>query len=109
MKKFFSKKPVKIIISIIAALAILVCICNAYFASVALKEQKGIAVCDEWSSRDTYTPDYAQSIEIGNDDFKILCITDVHIRNYATFGAAFGVNFILDGMSEIQLKKLIKM
>lgn len=40
MKKFFAKKPVKVIISIIAVLAVVVCICNAYFASVALEEQK---------------------------------------------------------------------
>lgn len=107
MKKFFSKKPVKVIISIILVLAAVVCICNAYFASVALKEQKGIAVCDKWSREDVYTPDYAQTIDAGNGDFKILCLTDVHIRNHGTFAACLGINFILDGMSEIQLKKLI--
>ena len=108
MKKFFAHKAVKIIISIIAAILVIVACCNAYFASVALQYQKGIAVCDEWSVNDTYTPDYAQTLDAGSEDFKILCLTDVHIRNHASFGAAFGVNFILDGMSEIQLKKLIK-
>lgn len=108
IKRFFGFKAVKIIISIICVLLIIVAACNAYFASVALKEQKGVVVCDKWSSEDTYTPDYAQSLEIGNDDFKILCLTDVHIRNHGTFAAALGVNFILDGMSEIQLKKLIQ-
>lgn len=108
IKKFFEFKAVKIIISIIGVFLIIVAICNAYFASVALEGQKGIAVCDAWSPEDTYTADYAQSIDAGSDDFKILCLTDVHIRNHGTFAAAFGVNFILDGMSEIQLKKLIK-
>ena len=108
MKKFFAKKPVKVIISIIAVLAVVVCICNAYFASVALEEQKGVAVCDKWSASDTYTADYAQNLEIGDKDAKILCLTDIHIRNHGTFAACLGVNFILDGMSEIQLKKLIK-
>lgn len=107
MKNFFGKKPVKIIVSIVLILAATVLICNGYFASVALKEQKGVAVCDEWSKEDTYTPDYAQTVEAGNDDFKILCLTDVHIRNHATFAAELGVNFILDGMSKIQLKQLI--
>ena len=107
MKTLLTKKPIKIIVSIIAVLAMVVCICNAHFASVALKEQKGIAVCDAWSADDTYTKDYAQSLEIGNDDFKILCLTDVHIRNHGTFASWLGVNFILDGMGEIQLKKLI--
>lgn len=108
MKKFFAHKAVKIIISIIAVLLVIVACCNAYFASVALEEQKGIAVCDAWSPEDTYTADYAQAIDAGDDDFKILCLTDIHIRNHGTFAAALGVNFILDGMSEIQLKKLIK-
>lgn len=107
MKKFFSKKPVKVIISIFVVLALVVCICNAVFASVALDLQKGVAVCDEWSPDDVYTPDYAQSLEVGDGDYKILCLTDVHIRNHGTFASWLGINFILDGMSEIQLKKLI--
>lgn len=107
IRKFFCCKAVKIIISFICVFLIIAAICNAYFASVALKEQKGMAVCDAWSPEDTYTADYAQEIDAGSDDFKILCLTDVHIRNHGTFAAAFGVNFILDGMSEIQLKKLI--
>lgn len=108
MKKFFRKKPVKVIISILSVIVMLVCVCNAVFASVALKEQKGVAVCDEWSKNDTYTPDYAQTLEIGEKDAKILCLTDIHIRNHGTFAAFLGINFILDGMSEIQLKQLIK-
>lgn len=108
MKKIFTKKPVKVIISIIAVLMVVVCICNAYFASVALEEQKGIAVCDKWSESDIYTPDYARHLEIGDKDAKILCLTDIHIRNHGTFDACLGVNFILDGMSEIQLEKLIR-
>ena len=108
MKKFFKHKAVKITLSIIVVLLAIVACCNAYFASVALKQQKGVAVCDPWSLNDTYTPSYAETIDAGNDDFKILCLTDIHIRNYGSFGAAFGVNFILDGMSKIQLKKLIK-
>lgn len=108
MKKLFAKKPVRVIIGIILVLVTIVCICNAVFASVALEEQKGVAVCDEWSEENTYTPDYAQNLEIGNDDFKILCLTDIHIRNHGTFASCLGINFILDGMSEIQLKKLIK-
>ncbi|MDE6155732.1 MAG: hypothetical protein K2F67_04770, partial [Eubacterium sp.] len=78
MKKFFAKKPIKVVISIILVLVTIVCICNAVFASVALEEQKGIAACDAWSADDTYTTDYAQSLEIGSDDFTILCLTDIH-------------------------------
>lgn len=108
MKTFLGKKPVKIIISVILILVLIVCICNGYFASVAIQEQKGTAMCDKWNENMEYTPDYAENIEIGDKDYKILCLTDIHIRNHGTFAACLGVNFILDGMSEIQLKKLIK-
>ncbi len=108
IRKFFGFKAVKIIIGILCALAVIVAGCNLYFAKVALVEQKGVAVCDAWSPDDIYTSDYAQTLDAGSEDFKILCLTDVHIRNHGTFAAGLGVNFILDGMSEIQLKKLIK-
>lgn len=96
------------ICNLFLALCVIVIACNGYFASVALQEQKGVAVCDEWSAEDTYTSDYAQNLEIGDKDAKILCLTDIHIRNHGTFAAFLGINFILDGMSEIQLKQLIK-
>lgn len=98
MKAFFSKKSVKIIISIILAIVLVVCVCNGYFASVAMKYQKGTAMCDEWNENMAYTHDYAKNIEIGDKDYKILCLTDIHIRNFATFAACLGTNFILDGM-----------
>ena len=108
MKAFFGIKSVKIIISILLVIISVVCICNGYFASVAMKYQKGTAICDEWNESMAYTHDYAHNIEIGDKDYKIMCLTDIHIRNFATFAACLGMNFILDGMSEIQLKKLIK-
>lgn len=107
MKRFFQKTPVKVILCILLALILIVAACNAVFAYVALQEQKGTAVCDEWSPADPYQPGYAQQLDIGAGDYKILCLTDIHIRNHGTFAAALGVNFILDGMSRIQLKKLI--
>ena len=108
MKKFLSKKPVKIVIAILCVWIAVVIICNSVFASIGLELQKGVAVCDEWSSSDIYTQDYAQTIEAGSEDFKILCLTDIHIRNHATFGASWlGTNFILDTMSKVKLKQLI--
>lgn len=103
-----SKKPVKIVIGILCVWLAVVIICNSIFASKGLELQKGVAVCSEWSASDTYTQDYAQAIEAGNDDFKILCLTDIHIRNHATFGASWlGTNFVLDSISKIKLKQLI--
>lgn len=107
MKKFFRKKPVKVIMIIAVVLALTVGICNGVYCYVAIQYQKGTAVCDEWSKEDDFEMSYLKSIDMGNDDFKVLCLTDVHIRNYATFAACLGVNFVLDGMSEIQLKQLI--
>ena len=108
MKGFLSKKPVKIIICLVLVFAAVVAACNGYFASVALKEQKGVAVCDEWNKSQPYSSDYVQNLEVGDKEVKILCLTDIHIRNHGTFAAFLGINFILDGMSRIQLKKLIK-
>lgn len=108
MKNFFSKKPVKVVAGIGISLAIVVSACNLYFGAVAREWQKGVALCDEWSEADKYTSDYAQHIDMGGKDFKILCLTDIHIRNHGSFAACLGVNYILDGMSRIQLKRFIK-
>lgn len=108
IKHFFGHKSVKIICIILAIWLIAVCVCNAVFASVAMKEQKGVAVCDEWSENNKFDINKIQTLDMGNDEFKILCLTDVHIRNWATFGASWlGTNFILDTASRIQLKQLI--
>lgn len=108
IKKFFAHNVVKVICIIIALWLAVVCVCNAVFANIALKQQKGIAVCYEWSEDDAFDASKIQTIDMGTDEFKILCLTDVHIRNYASFGASWlGTNFILDGMSRIQLKQLI--
>lgn len=108
MKRFFSKKPVVIILSIILAILTIVAVCNAVFAAKALEYQRGVAVCDEWSSQDKFDMSKTQTIDMGKDDFKVLCLTDIHIRNHATFAAAFGVNMVLDAAGEIQLKKMIE-
>lgn len=107
MSGFFKRRWGRVVLCIAAALLAVVAVSNGVFAHVALKEQKGVAVCEEWSPQNPYAADYAQSLEAGGEDFKILCLTDIHIRNHATFGAAFGVNLVLDGMSRLQLKRLI--
>lgn len=107
MRVIFKKRTVLVVFSVFLVLCSAIALCNAVFAVVALEEQKGVAVCEPWSANDTYSQDYAQSLETGDKAFKILCLTDIHIRNHATFAAALGVNFILDGMSAIQLKQLI--
>ncbi len=46
---------------------------------------------------------------MGEDDFKILCITDVHLGNSGTFASAWlGTNIIIDEYGKSKIKKLIK-
>lgn len=108
MRRFFGAKAVKIIGSIALVFALAVGISSAVFAKVALNYQIGTASGNEWSEQDTMDESKVKSLSMGNEDYKILCLTDVHIRNHGTFGAAIGINFILDGMGKVQLKKLIE-
>lgn len=107
MKKFFGNKAVKIILSVITIILTVVAVCNAVFASTALKTQHGTAVCDPWSSEDSFKMEDTVQLDMGDEDYKVLCLTDIHIRNHGTFGAAFGTNIVLDTASRIQLKKMI--
>lgn len=108
MKKLFAKKSVKIILSIIILVLFIVAVSNSVFAFVANKQQTGNAVCDDWSAEDSFDMSNVNYLDMGEDDFKILCFTDIHIRNHGTFASAFGVNFILDAASKVQLNKMIK-
>lgn len=107
MKSFFGKKAVKIVISVFVAVFTIVAVCNGVFAYVGLKEQYGVAQCDEWNPTDSFRVEDVQKMDMGKDDFKILCLTDIHIRNHATFGAPLGVNLVLDAAGRVQIKKLI--
>lgn len=108
MKRFFGSKAIKIIGSIVLVIALAVGISSAVFAKVALTDQVGGVSGNAWSEQDVMDESKIKSLDIGTEDYKILCLTDVHRRNHATFASFLGVNFILDGMSEIQLKKMIK-
>lgn len=109
MKKFFSHKAAKVGLAILALWLAAVAVCNAVFAFVALKEQKGTAVCDAWSENDLFDVEEIQALEMGNRTFKVLCLTDIHIRNFATFGASWlGTNFVLDGISRIRIGQMIR-
>ena len=106
-KAFFQKKAVKITGGVLLSLSAVVAACNGVFAYVGLQEQKGVAVCEDWSPQNPFTEDAVQNLEIGNKDCKILCLTDIHIRNHGTFAACLGVNYILDGLSRLKLRHLI--
>lgn len=45
---------------------------------------------------------------MGSDDFKVLVLTDIHLKNHGTFASWLGVNYILDWVSDGALDKLVK-
>lgn len=71
------------------------------------KEQKGMAAGYQWSKEDSFSNQNIKIVDAGDKDFKVLCLTDIHLKNYGTFAAFLGINYILDGASYIALKKLI--
>lgn len=108
MKSFFAKKSVIVILSIIMVLALTVGVCNLVFFYKGTQLQKGTAVCDEWSSEDLFDMGKIKTMDMGDKEYKVLCLTDIHIRNHATFGASVGVNYVLDAMGRSKIKKLVK-
>jgi predicted phosphodiesterase len=47
-------------------------------------------------------------IKTDDGSIKILQLTDLHYRNLGSFGAKFGVNYILDSYLKMQIKALVK-
>lgn len=44
---------------------------------------------------------------MGSDDYKILVVTDIHLKNRATFAGWLGVNQLLDLAGKIALDGLV--
>lgn len=107
MKSFFRKKAIRIIAVIVTVILLIVAVSNSVFAYIGLQRQYGVAQCDPWSPDDSFNYEDVQKISMGDEEYKILCLTDIHIRNHATFGAPFGVNMVLDAAGRMQIKKLI--
>lgn len=101
------KKILISIISVVLLIAIIVATFNIYFTVISNQMQVGNAKPYEWSKNDEFDISKVKTINM-DGDFKILCLTDIHYKNHATFGAAIGVNYILDWAGEIALKKLVK-
>ncbi len=109
MKTLTKKKRALIIIaSVIVALAVVIGSFNIYFAVLGSKPQVGQAEGYAWAEEDAFTKDNITTLDMGADDFKILLLTDIHLKNHGSFGAWFGINYILDGASKIALDKLVK-
>lgn len=108
--KQLSWKSKKIIIAltvIAVVLALIIAIPNIYLTQLGKQTQTGTAAGYEWSAQDSYDAQKTASLDMGDGEYKILVLTDIHRKNYGTFAKELGINYLLDGISEIAIKNLV--
>lgn len=76
---------VAVIAAVVIVLAIVIGACNIWAAVVGGQPQTGIAVGYEWSASDPYSEQKTAVLDMGSGDYKILVVTDIHLKNRATF------------------------
>lgn len=111
MARKISKKAKKVLAVILAFLTGLMAIIggfNIYFSVIGKQKQYGTASGEFWSPNQTFQLEDIPAIELGNKDFKILVITDIHLKNHATFAAFLGVNYVLDWAGSIALNRMVE-
>lgn len=96
------------VVAVIAVLAVIIGSFNIYFAVVGSKQQVGESTGFSWAATDDYSTQTTKKIDMGSDDFKVLVLTDIHLKNHGTFASWLGVNYILDWVSDGALDKLVK-
>lgn len=109
--KPISKKTKIVLISIAAVilvLTILVASFNIYFAVIGKQVQIGESVGYDWSVSDSYDTQQSHKLDMGEKDYKVLVLTDIHLKNHGTFASWLGVNYILDWAGKGSLDKLVK-
>lgn len=109
--KPLSKKLKITLISVMCVILVLAAIIggfNIYFGVIGSQTQKGEAVGYDWQVSDNYIKQVSSKLDMGEDDYKVLVLTDIHLKNHGTFGAWFGINYILDWAGEGALDKLVK-
>lgn len=110
-KKGISPKAKKALIMIGAiglVLAIVVAACNIWAAVVGGQEQAGQSVGYAWSASDSFSTQKTSALDMGDGDYKVLVLTDIHLKNHGTFAAFLGINYLLDGVSKIALDNLVE-
>lgn len=91
-----AKTVIAVIAAVVIVLAIVIGACNIWAAVVGGQPQTGIAVGYEWSASDPYSEQKTAVLDMGSGDYKILVVTDIHLKNRATFAGWLGVNQLLD-------------
>lgn len=102
-----TKKALIITMSVAAALILIVGITNIAFAVIGSQKQFGKSVGYEWSLNDNYVTQNTHKLDMGIADYKVLVLTDIHLKNKGTFASWLGINYILDLAGDIALDKLV--
>lgn len=112
MAKKISRKAkivITVIVAIVVAIAAVIGGFNIYFAHLGKQEQHGAATGDPaWSADQAFDISKLQSLDMGDEDYKVLVLTDIHLKNSGTFAAELGVNYVLDWAGKIALDNMVE-
>lgn len=103
-----SKRVLLIILTIVVALTAVMGGFHIYFTVIGNQEQHGAATGEKWSKDSAFRLSDLTEIDMGEGAFKTLVITDIHLKNHATFASFLGVNYVLDWAGKIALDKMVK-
>ena len=104
-----AKKMIAVLVAIVVAVAVVIGGFNLYFSHLGRQEQHGTAAGDaEWSADQTFDISKLQSLDMGDNDYKVLIVTDIHLKNHATFAAWLGSNYLLDWAGKIALDQMVE-
>ena len=104
-----AKIVIAVIVAIVVAIAAVIGGFNIYFSNLGKQEQHGTATGDPaWSADQMFDISKLQSLDMGDEDYKVLVITDIHLKNHATFAAELGVNYVLDWAGKIALDNMVE-
>lgn len=104
-----AKKIIAVLVAVVVAIAAVIGGFNIYFSVIGKQEQHGTAVGDPaWSAEQVFDLSKLQSLDMGADDYKVLVLTDIHLKNHGTFAAFLGVNYVLDWAGKIALDNMVE-
>lgn len=101
-------KIVTITLLVLIIVAALVAVPNVYLYAIGKETVTGNAHGYAWSVDTPYAEQKTVTLEAGEEDFRILVLTDVHRKNHGTFAAELGINYLLDFVSELAIDKLVE-
>lgn len=104
-----AKKIIAVFVAVVVAIAAVIGGFNIYFSVIGKQEQHGAATGDPaWSADQAFDLSKLQSLDMGAGDYKVLVITDIHLKNHGTFAAFLGVNYVLDWAGKIALDNMVE-